>query len=183
MKKNIFIIVFSVLFLNVLAAQNLVTPPSWQTIFSSRGNFSFQTLSTYIQRDTLSTLYYAAQLDTLGLQVHFIDNSTLISNDATFTALITQNAGDTLRAIAQFMINLTNGQLVSIQNLGTVGTMPTGLEFGILMPSELNANMYMFTRLFRRYNRFYAFTATSTQTDISRLTTYKTTFFNSINFY
>ena len=177
MKKIVSILVLCLFCFEVLNAQ------TWTTVNASRGNFSFQILNTFAKFDTLSTLLYSANQDSLGIQVHFIDSASVINNDANFTSLISENQGDTLRAIAAFMISLTNGQLVSIQNLGAVGTMPKGLEVGIKFKAELPDNIIMFSRIYRRYNRFYAFTATSIEPDLTRLGNYKNTFFNSINFY
>jgi hypothetical protein len=106
----------------------------------------------------------------------------MIQNDSLFTVFLNQNYGDTLRAIGSLMLTLTNGQLVSIQNIVATGNNPNGIEIGIEFPSERSSNNLMFSRIYYQYNKFTSFTASSLSSDIIRLGIHKTTFFNSISF-
>jgi hypothetical protein len=157
---------------------------SWTYVSSPRGNFSFQfpTLN-YIQKDTLDLLFYDNQVDSLlGLEVQYLSNAQMIQNDSLFTIYLNQNNGDTLRAVGSFMLSLTNGQLVSIQNIAPTNNNPKGLEIGIEYEGETTGNNLMFTRIYYSNNRFTAFSTTSKSSDAVRLGIYKTSFFNSISF-
>jgi hypothetical protein len=153
-------------------------------IISPRGNFSFNFPSgTYTQYDTLTTLFYASNVDTLlTLQTHFVGNVTINSTDSIWTTLLNQNSNDTLRAMGAFMLVMSNGQLSSIQNINPTINNPKGVELSFICAGEADENNLVFTRLYLKNGQFYAFTAASVQSDIIRLGTYKTTFFNSINF-
>lgn len=159
--------------------------PGWSTVSSTRGGFNFQFPNgTYIQKDTLSTLYYGRSIDTLlSLNVHYIDDVYTVQNDSLWGVLLNQNNGDTLRAVGTLMLILTNGQLLSIQNLSPTNTTPQGLEIGISLATDQTGAGFIFSRIYYHGGRFTAFTASSIDSDILRLGSYKTTFFNSINFY
>jgi hypothetical protein len=81
------------------------------------------------------------------------------------------------------MLILTNGQLVSIQNLSPAGNIPSGLEIGISYTSDQTGDGLMFSRIYYINERFTSFTIGSVGSDAYRLSIYKTSFFNSINFY
>jgi hypothetical protein len=172
-------------FIAVLFLSESSRAQSWTSVSSSRGNFSFQLPSSdYTQRDTLNTLFYTKQIDTLlSIQVIYIDNVIANLSDSLWTALLSQNNGDTLRAMGGFMLVMTQGTLVSIQNLTPTSNNPKGIEIGFQCQGESVENNIIVSRIYFKNGRFTAFTIGSLQSDVIRLGVYKTSFFNSINFY
>jgi hypothetical protein len=172
-------------FSTIATAQTPVpTTVNWPQITAARGNFKFGFPSTtYTAIDTLNTLIYSKQVDTLlSLQVHYVNNVTVSTTDSVWAVLLSQNNNDTLRAMGGFMLVLANGQLTSIQNLNPAGNNPKGLEISMICPGESTESNLIFSRLFLQNGRFHAFTVGSLASDVIRLGTYKTTFFNSISF-
>jgi hypothetical protein len=171
-------------FIAVLFLSESSRAQSWTSVSSARGNFSFQLpSSSYTQKDTLNTLFYDFKVDTLlGLDVHHMSNVQMIQNDSLFTIYLNQNSGDTLRAVGSLMLTLTNGQLVSIQNISPTSNNPKGLEIGIQLAGETSGNNLMFSRIYYSNGKFTAFTTLSLSSDAIRLGIYKTAFFNSISF-
>ncbi|NJN33485.1 MAG: hypothetical protein HC817_03730 [Saprospiraceae bacterium] len=189
MKKIIIIIL--IVYPVFLFAQDPITiggDNNWFNVLAPRGNFSFQMpQSGYNQRDTLSTLFYSLEIDTLlSLQVHHIGNvhTEMPVSDPVWQQLLNQNGGDTLRAVGAMMLLLTNGTLEGIQNITASGAQPPGIEIGIKYPSEkIAGNDLLISRIYYQAGKFVAFTLTSTEGDAVRLGSYKTSFFNSIYFY
>lgn len=169
-----------ILYVNIVIGQT----SNWSTITSPRGNFQFSfPNSIYSTIDTLNTLFYVKDVDTLlSIQVHYINNVTVSTTDSLWTVLLTQNNNDTLRAMGGFMLVLANGQLTSIQDLNPVGNNPKGIEISMKCPGENAPNNIIYSRLYLQNGRFHAFSVGSVEGDVDRLNIYKTTFFNSINF-
>ena len=187
MKIFKYLCVVACLFLLSKAAAQIpeqTTTNNWPQVTSIRGSFKFSfPNNTYSTIDTLNTLFYVKQVDTLlSLQVHYINNVAVSTTDSVWTVLLSQNNNDTLRAMGGFMLILANGQLTSIQNLNPAGNNPKGLEISMVCPGESVENNIIFSRLYLQNGRFHAFTAGSLASDVVRLGAYKTTFFNSITF-
>ena len=176
--KKILIIAF------VLQITEGVNAQTWANISSTRGSFNFQLPgNNFISKDTLGVLFYNYQVDTaLTLDTHYIDDAVMIQNDALFTSLLNQNSGDSLRAVSGMMLLLTNGQLVSIQNLVATSSYPKGIEIGFTYKSDMSADGLIFSRIFYKNNKFTSFSINGAASDAVRIGLYKTTFFNSINF-
>lgn len=178
--------IFKLLLLTLLllVVTEHIKAQSWTTISATRGNFQFKFPSnTYSITDTLNTLFYTYEVDSLiSVQVHYLGIANINTTDSVWTTLLSQNNGDTLRAMVGYMLVLTNGQIASIQNIVPTPYNPKGIDFSIVAPSEKVESQIIHSRLYYQGGRFYAFTVVSVESDVIRLGTYKTTFFNSIYF-
>jgi hypothetical protein len=87
-----------------------------------------------------------------------------------------------MEAIPQLLLLATNSALTSISDITVAGK--PGLEIGIEY-NELASNIptLTFIRSFLINNKFITYTISGSSADVLRLTSYKNTFFSSINFY
>ncbi len=170
MKKNIVIIVLIFIVINSFGQ-------TWPTIYSKHGDFSFRMPSTPDLNESETTLMYSYEVDTtFFLQIKYSENLGNIS-------IVTNNLNNTYKLFAQHLIYLTpNGQLESIKTVYTNGK--EGKEIGISYANEQNTSikMYLFVRVYIWDSQIATFTIGAPESNLSTLLSYKTSFFNSINF-
>ena len=170
MKK--IIVVMTLLFIGINSFAQ-----TWTTVYSQRGNFNFKMPSNPDLFESETTLMYNYEIDTtFFLQTKYSDDLGNIS-------VITSGLDDTYKLFAQHLIYLTpNSQLESIETIYTNGKQ--GKEIGISYDNEQDASikMYCFIRVYIWNTQIATFTIGSTADDLSTLLSYKTSFFNSINF-
>ncbi len=156
---------------------------NWSPFQESQYNLSFDLPSPNVDiKDTLGTKMYSFGLDsTLATQVHIVDNMQIGSSDAVVQDVLNQYGADTLRAIAEVMMLVTNSQLLSVQNV-TAASGDVGLEIGFEYQSLMsNATTVTFMQFYLIDNHFISFTVTGRTSAINQINTTRNTFFSSIS--
>lgn len=180
--KNI-ICVFTILCFSscIFAQAPNLAPSGWMSVTNSAYGCSFLMPGNPQYHTLQNTKMYSAQVDTaLALNTHIQDSATLDTNSPHFAQALSQQNGDTLRAIAALTLLVTNSDLLSVQNVTINGK--TGLEVGIRYKT-LSSNYSFFTYLqyFLTGGKLFAFSITGTDGDQARVQQYKSVFFQSIN--
>lgn len=187
--KKIFVLLILGFLLLPTFSQN-----DWITVTDYSANIEFSMPETPIFADTLSTIMYSSAVDsTEALQVHIYKDMNFDSTDTLFNAAVTQENGDTLRAIAKLILLSTNSEFISIEETfynGKRGVI-LGIKYWNVIGGPSNTS---YIKYFIENNNFIVFTWTGTQTTRRRVPrqgappaptdpTYKDVFFDSLKIY
>lgn len=188
MKKTFIIIIF------YLFAIYSFAQTDWITIKDYSANIEFSMPEAPIFTDTLSTIMYSSAVDsTEALQVHIYKGVNFDSADPLFNAALTQENGDTLRAVAKLILFSTNSEFISMDEEFNDGkrVVILGIKYWNVIGGTPNTS---YIKYFIENNNFVAFTWTGTQTSIKKVPrqgappaptdpTYKDVFFDSLKIY
>lgn len=168
---------------SILITGKVYSQPNWVSVTDTtlRVQFDLPVAPTLV--DSLHTTQYFGGVDTLlTIQVFVFDSAYFDAGDVLLQTALQQNAGDTLRAIAQLLLFATNSELVSINDLMINGR--NGLEVGInYLTLTTEVPTLTFIQYFLFDNKLALFSIAGSKDDIPRLIAYRGTFFSSINFY
>jgi hypothetical protein len=154
----------------------------WDTIHDSRDSILFSVPASPVQYDTLHVRMYVSVVDSLlGMQVHIFDSAYINTADPLIDSALSQSGNDTMAAIAKIFLLSTNSNAVEYIDTTINGcrSIDIGLDYQTL---ATNTPTYTFVRYYLWRSRFYTFSISGASSDLSRLTSYRETFFNSINF-
>ena len=193
MKKNIFyslrkrmwmIAILLCIGIQITKAQITYIQPYtiWDTITLTGDSLRFSLPTTPMQYDTLHVRMYVSSLDSsLGLQVHIFDSAFINTAEPLVDSALSQTGNDTMAAIAKLFLLTTNTNPVEYIDTTINGrrSIDIGLDYQTL---ATNIPTYTFIRYYLWRSRFYAFSISGAISDLTRLTAYRDTFFNSINF-
>jgi hypothetical protein len=150
---------------------------SWQT-FTISPSITFQLPNTPAEYDTLNMKFYSLEIDsTLNFQVHRLDSANF-AFDSLFITVLNDSSENVLDMYAKGLLYLTNGSLVSIEDITTNNI--AGKEVGILYNDPGYGEVYTFTRYYFYNNIFVSFSLTCHQDVINYATDLKDDFFDSI---
>jgi hypothetical protein len=157
---------------------------NWLSYADSPAHIAFQlpTQAMPATEDSSKLRMYASVVDSLlGIQIQIYDSAYFDSQDSLLTTALYQTQNDTPRAIAKLILLATNSELTAISNVTTNGK--TGLEIGIrYLDLASDVPTLTFMRFFLVNHKFLSFTISGSEDDLPRLSTYKSSFFNSIAF-
>lgn len=156
---------------------------NWTLVNDSVATVSFLLPVSPQVYDTLHTTLYNGTVDSLlSLQMYFFDSAYFDSTEVLLQQALAQNNNDTLRAIVQLTLFATNSELLSIEDISS--GLRSGLETGIdYLTLQSDVPTLSFMRYYMFDGKFIVFSISGSKEDIPRLTSYKSIFFNSINFY
>jgi len=144
---------------------------------------NFELPETPLILDTLRNKIYANSIDSkLALQVHIFSEPDFDETPVAFSEALHKENSDTLRAIADLMLLITNSEsteVINVQNNG-VARLQLGLRYLTL---STETPYHTFIQYYLRYNYFYAFTVTVAESDLERGVAYRDRLFDSIDFY
>ncbi|MEO6833556.1 MAG: hypothetical protein ABI378_13235 [Chitinophagaceae bacterium] len=166
---------------NCLSAQTI--PTGWSAYNDTAAKINFGLPVAAISVDSLHTRFYAGIVDSLlAIQVHIFDSAYVNSSEGLFGGALTQESGDTLRAIAKLILFATKIDLLSLSNI-TVDS-NNGIEIGLDYKTlQSDIPTLTFIRYFLLNHNFIVFTITGSKNDLPRYLSYKSDFFGTIEFY
>jgi hypothetical protein len=158
---------------------------SWEDVQDTTARVYFALPVVPQTSDTLHTTMYVGAVDSLlSLQVHVFDSAYFDAEETLWQAALENNKQDTLRAIAQLAMLAAHGELLSIDDIKTPDGLRTGLEIGMgYLTLQSDEPTLIFMRYFLFQGKFIVFSIAGSEKDLTRLTAYKNTFFNTIKFY
>lgn len=153
----------------------------WENISQFGVRFSLPEIP--LTFDTLRNNVWANNIDAqLALQVHIFSEPDFGQTPIAFAEALRKENSDTLRAIADLMLLITNSEsteVIEVQNNGVDG-LQLGMHY-LTMATEVP--YHTFIQYYLRDNYFYAFTVTIAENDLERGITYRNRLFDSIQFY
>jgi len=166
---------------NVSAQTTSLTATSWPRVINATAGFSFDFPSTFKKYDTLNITGYFIEIDSVQLEVHYV-NTTSNRPAVARTSIAPNIRADTLAQFVPMLLQATSGQLVSHQIVTHNAGLVKGKQVQITYISEDNHATTMYSRFYWFNNKLLTFTATAKNNRAALLATYQSRLFNSINF-
>lgn len=156
-----------------------VAQPGWVDVFDSKDRMSFKIPRIHEEVDTLDIRMYAAQKDSITIEVHAVDTKKYIGSHVHTLGPLT-SATDTLAVCIDMLLHVTQGTLKSQRTVTHDGRVGKETE---IVYQDYGQSLIMVNRFYWFNNRLITFTVTGKSTRSGTISSYKTIVFNSILFY